>query len=315
MGDWESIPSFPVLRAMALVNCCNDRNLLRHLEAKVCPKLDALMVTGQATGMSANYGDFLLRLNPLRELVLVGADCFGVETTGLFPHVESLELLCIHASMDGSDIEAFYFDTSTTADMLDRLINLRHWSSHVSTSSTLDENGHIMSPESGFSQYFVRIFAISQFHDQEAISLTKSKDIVSRFDNLRTLNVSCEAWVNLPYVHGGPRTFSPRMALFEKLLGEEIADNITYTHDTNQAVCPSDYLAVTITCKVMKSLIQPATTLPKIDKGIYSFKPSPAFRSTNGLKEELMDKYASDGYHFFENYIDIMMKPSEIRLR
>lgn len=156
MADWETVPSFPVLRALAVINCRHDYYLLQSLKAKTVPKLDSLMVKTPISGSTTRYGSFIEYLNPLREFILVGHFTFGLELTGLLPHTKSLELICVHNHIGINQYTVFEFGNDSTDSIFEALENLRHLSCYVDGTSFIDQHGHEFSMATDLSRYLVR---------------------------------------------------------------------------------------------------------------------------------------------------------------
>lgn len=93
--------------------------------------------------------------------------------------------------------------------------------------------------------------------------------------------------------------------------------DMTNENHTVQAAPSLEYLAVAATYRLLSDYIHPSFkhhlgAQPKTEKHIYSLKPRLNFEPATKVKKEMMERYEQDGYHFLEDYIDIMMKTSDV---
>jgi hypothetical protein len=81
---------------------------------------------------------------------------------------------------------------------------------------------------------------------------------------------------------------------------------------------PLDYMALTSTIRIIPLvgplLQQPLLIQPIPEKHVLSFQPVIQRKPASQMKEEMMARYAKDGYYFLEDYVDAMMEPSTCTL-
>lgn len=105
-----------------------------------------------------------------------------------------------------------------------------------------------------------------------------------------------------------------RGALFERAVGDVVTKELS-----RGGHAKPEYCAVAVKCALAKEDIQSPChllldTLPQVGKRMYSLNPVLECRPAPELKQEMMERYATDGYHFLENHIDYMMTPSDLKL-
>jgi hypothetical protein len=103
---------------------------------------------------------------------------------------------------------------------------------------------------------------------------------------------------------------------------DELASNVAHMF-TRDGIPPVDdhsleYVATTNFCSIQGGLfrgdrqqIVPIDSMPA--KRMLSLKPTMLHKPVHQLKEEMMKRYAGDGYYLLEVYIDGMMKSGSLR--
>jgi hypothetical protein len=140
-GLW--VVCFPLLRALAVVDCCSAHHFFRDLQATQFPDLSALMITGHSLLMSDILKSFIEGIKPLRELILVGAGVSISDATLLTNHADTLELLSLGRGPEDEDSTVYLLSGEEMIAMFSSLTALRHLNLCITGDSVIDTRGNI----------------------------------------------------------------------------------------------------------------------------------------------------------------------------
>jgi len=103
--------------------------------------------------------------------------------------------------------------------------------------------------------------------------------------------------------------------MFEHNIAYDAARRLSLHTDSSM-----EYLSVTNNCIVystdcVEDFQQAVPTSPRQPKHLLSLKPGIVLETGLHVKEELMARYAGDGYYFLEEYIDGIMDASGMEIR
>jgi hypothetical protein len=95
LGPGLETISFPLVRALALVNCQGARYFFDQLQANQYPSLSALMITGDSYLPMYHIQSSLREVTSLRELILDGSSAEISDAAFITDHADTLELLSL----------------------------------------------------------------------------------------------------------------------------------------------------------------------------------------------------------------------------
>lgn len=106
--------------------------------------------------------------------------------------------------------------------------------------------------------------------------------------------------------------------MFEEDMYGQLINLLSEGFNASWAGLPLDYMALTSGIRITplgNPLLQQPLLIQLIpDKHVLSFQPVIQRIPASQMKEEMMARYAKDGYYFLEDYVDAMMEPSRCTL-
>jgi len=118
------VPTFPALRALAVVGCKNDWYFHYRVLPEKLPKLQALMFTVTDDISGHQLSRFIGGLRSLRELIVYGDYVYFHDSSTLILHAETLEILSMHRKT----FESVFIWGGDASACLSNLTALRHLS-------------------------------------------------------------------------------------------------------------------------------------------------------------------------------------------
>ncbi|KAF1938577.1 hypothetical protein EJ02DRAFT_514441 [Clathrospora elynae] len=290
--------SFPVLRALAVVDCSQDDYLFRELKPKKFPRLVALMIKADcdadASFLSGSFLTAFIRgLRCLRELVIHNGDVWFDDGSDILPHAETLELLSIKGSGDRS---AFSEVAGDQGNLLGSFTALRHLGFFIRTIGFHRASGRV---DMRNAQYTVLLGSLATLGSLQTLCLRIAAVILP---HRRSFTKS--GLMNLEYG-----------ASLEEHIGLEVLEQLYGERMQSESNGLLEHLSVIANCKFSTTEMPPelhqlATGTSQTQKHMFLLKPKVRFRPADEVKKEMMAKYAGDDYYFLEDYIDSMLEPS-----
>ncbi|KAI8941118.1 hypothetical protein NX059_002356 [Plenodomus lindquistii] len=292
--------SFPVLRALAIVDCEDVGLFCLMVPGNSFPSLTALKLESKSLTFTVHELEFIHGFPNLRELLVHGEIVHIADGSELFPEAGDLELL----SLKNHDKHSVFWNKTEAAAAVTTLSALRFLSIGV-----------------GNCCYHGSWEDIAQDVRNGITTLLKA---VSASGNLKTLHIQTHLpRIDHDNVFGSQESVPVDISTYvEELVGQVVLEELDSHNDLPGSGSSLEFLSV---YNELSLILRNAAIDSRWDytpwqqsrgrKRMFSRNATPGFRDADKVKDEIMEKYAADGYCFLEDFVAGMMEVSRGRFK